>query len=58
MLNLKSDHFLSDNLINKFLMFNWDFQDDEIVDYFINFIKSLSLKLENYPIDLFYNNVM
>ena len=36
-------------------MFAWDLKDDETVDYFINFIKSLSQKLEKFPIELFYN---
>jgi hypothetical protein len=49
---------LSDNFINKFIVQNWDFYDDDIVDYYINFIKSLSMKMVSFPIDLFYNNVL
>jgi len=52
------DHMLSDNFINKFIVQNWDFYDDDIVDYYINFIKSLSMKMVSFPIDLFYNNVI
>ena len=44
-------------MINKFLTFDWNFSDDETVAYFINFIKSISLKLDDLPIELFYNMV-
>ena len=48
---------LSNNTVNKFLTYEYDFKDDDIVDYYINFLKSLSLKIFQYPIELFYNKV-
>jgi hypothetical protein len=38
-------------------MYPYDFMDDEIVDYYITFLKSLSLRLTGHPIQLFYNDV-
>ena len=36
-------------------MFTWDFNEPEFIDYYINFLKSISLKLKSMPIQLFYN---
>ena len=36
---------LSNNVVNKFLIYDWEFMDDDIVSHYINFIKSLSLKV-------------
>jgi hypothetical protein len=36
---------LSNNTVNKFLTYEYDFKDDDIVDYYVNFLKSLSLKI-------------
>jgi len=46
---------LSNNSINEFITHNFDFNDDETVDYYISFLKSLSLRLETIPLELFYN---
>ncbi len=39
-------------------MLDFDFNDEEFVDYYINFLKSISLKFVNIPIELFYNKVI
>ena len=49
------NYILSNNLINDFIGFEYDFTDDEILDYYINFLKSLALRMESNPIQLFYN---
>lgn len=46
---------LSNNVINDFIDFKYNFDDDEILDYYISFLKSLALRLETNPIQLFYN---
>ena len=53
----KIDYILSNNAINDFIMHKFDFDDEEIVDFYISFLKSLSLRLNTNPIQLFYNEV-
>jgi hypothetical protein len=48
---------LSNNVINDFISFSFDFKDEEIVDYYISFLKSLALKIPKIPIDFFLNEV-
>ena len=38
-------------------MHKYDFEDDEVVSYYISFLKSLSLRVGTYPLELFYNEV-
>ena len=52
------DFILSNNAINEFIMHKFDFNDEEIVDFYISFLKSLSLRLNTNPIQLFYNEVL
>ena len=42
---------------NSFLTFPFDFDDEEVVFYFTNFIKSLTQKFEKFPFQIFYNKV-
>ena len=51
------DYILSNNAINEFITHPYDFGDDEIVAYYISFLKGLSLRVEAIPLDLFYNQV-
>ena len=51
------DFLLSNNTINDFLSFSFDFKDEEIVDYYISFLKSLALKLPSIPTQFFLNDV-
>jgi len=51
------DYILSNNAINEFITHTYDFDDDEIVAYYINFLKGLSLRIEATPLDIYYNQV-
>ena len=42
---------------NNFIKFPFDFRDDEIVFYYINFVKSLSQRFDSFPLQIFYNQV-
>ena len=42
---------------NNFIKFPFDFKDDEVVFYYINFIKSLSQRFDSFPLQIFYNQV-
>jgi len=49
------NYVLSNNAINEFITHSFNFADDETVDYYISFLKSLALRLEVIPLELFYN---
>jgi len=42
-------------LINEFIEYSFDFSDEEILDYYISFLKSLALRIETSPVQLFFN---
>lgn len=50
-------YILSNNMINEFISYNFNFLDEEIVAFYITFIKSLTLKLGTIPVQLFFNEV-
>ena len=52
-----SNYIITHKIVNKFLKFNYDFRDEDIVFYYINFAKSISQKFDEYPLDIFYNVV-
>jgi protein CLEC16A len=52
---INSNYILSNNAINEFIMHTFDFDDEEVVDFYISFLKSLSLRLNTNPLQLFYN---
>ena len=52
---IKLDYILSNNNINEFLIYDWEFKEEDIVVYYVNYLKSLALKIHEYPIELFYN---
>lgn len=54
----KKDYILSNNSINEFIMHNYSFTDEEVVDFYINFLKSLSQRLSTNPLQLFFNEVI
>ena len=60
--NLKRQEMLnyvySHPVFNNFIKFPFDFKDDEILFYYINFIKSLSQKVDGLPVQIFYNQVI
>lgn len=47
-------YLLSNNYINECLSFNFDFADDELLDQFVSFLKSLSLRLNIQTIQFFF----
>lgn len=51
------DYILSHALLNEFIDYEYDFYDDEILDYFISFLKSLALKVNNSTLYLFFKEV-
>lgn len=38
-------------------MENYDFNDEEIMSNYINLLKSISIRIREYPIEFFYNEV-
>ncbi|KAJ6244002.1 hypothetical protein M0813_21260 [Anaeramoeba flamelloides] len=57
--NIKSEKsiyfLLSNNHINSIITHQFDFSNDEVLAYYISFLKALSLKVNNKTIKLFYN---
>jgi len=43
--------------LNKLISFNFNFYDEELVDIYIAFLKSLSLQINNETIRFFFNSV-
>ncbi|XP_064478520.1 protein CLEC16A-like isoform X2 [Ornithodoros turicata] len=48
-------YLLSNNHVNSILVHKFDFSDEEVMAYYISFLKTLSLKLNNHTIHFFYN---
>ncbi|KAI0218120.1 Protein CLEC16A [Lamellibrachia satsuma] len=46
---------LSNNHINMIILHKFDFSDEEVMAYYISFLKSLSLKLNKHTVHFFYN---
>jgi hypothetical protein len=59
MINIKSTtylyYFFSKNLLNDIINKDYTKYDEEFLSYYINFIKSLSLRLDEVSVQLFYN---
>lgn len=53
--DLYSDYLLSNNHVNSIIMHKFDFDNEEIMAYYISFIKTLSFKLNIYTIHFFFN---
>ena len=51
------DYLLSNNYVNQIICHKFDFSDEEILAYYISFLKTLSLKLNKNTIHFFYNEV-
>lgn len=54
---LPLDYLLSNNYVNSIIVHKFDFSDEEIMAYYISFLKTLSLKLNNHTVHFFYNEV-
>ncbi|XP_033751151.1 protein CLEC16A-like isoform X2 [Pecten maximus] len=48
-------YLLSNNHINAIIVHRFDFSDEEVMAYYISFLKTLSLKLNRHTIHFFYN---
>ncbi|XP_035746956.1 protein CLEC16A isoform X3 [Egretta garzetta] len=48
-------YLLSNNYVNSIIVHKFDFSDEEIMAYYILFLKTLSLKLNNHTVHFFYN---
>lgn len=48
-------NLFSANHMNDILSFNFDFQNEELVGYFISLVKSIALKLDNSLVQLFFD---
>ena len=60
MINIKSTtylyYFFSKNLLNRIINKDYSKYDEEFLSYYVNFIKSLSLRLDEVTVNLFYND--
>ena len=47
-------YILSNNYINEFLLYTYEFENDELLDQFVSFLKTLSLRMNEQTIQFFY----
>ena len=52
-----ADYLLSNNHVNSIIVHKFDFSDEEVMAYYISFLKTLSLKLNTHTVHFFYNEV-
>jgi protein CLEC16A len=50
-----TDYLFSNNHINELIIHKFDFSDEEVLAYYISFLKTLSLKLDKSTIQFFFN---
>jgi len=48
-------YMLSNNHVNEVICHKFDFSDEEVMAYYISFLKTLSLRLNKHTINFFYN---
>ncbi|KAG9477103.1 hypothetical protein GDO78_002479 [Eleutherodactylus coqui] len=51
-------YLLSNNHVNSIIVHKFDFSDEEIMGYYICFLKTLSVKLNSHTVHFFYNEVI
>lgn len=51
------DYLLSNNHVNSIIVHKFDFSDEDVMGYYILFLKTLSLKLNTHTIHFFYNEL-
>ncbi|XP_046735040.1 protein CLEC16A homolog isoform X2 [Diprion similis] len=51
-------YLLSNNHVNSIIVHKFDFSDEEVMAYYISFLKTLSLKLNVHTIHFFYNEIL
>lgn len=52
--NISSIKLYKTNIINKFILNEFDFKVEEIMDYYISFLKAISLKIDKETINYFF----
>ena len=52
-----ADYLLSNNHVNAIIVHKFDFSDEEVMAYYISFLKTLSFRLNKHTIHFFYNEV-
>ena len=52
------DYLLSNNHVNCIIVHKFDFSDEEVMAYYISFLKTMSLKLNVHTIHFFFNEVI
>lgn len=50
-----TDYLLSNNHVNSIIVHKFDFSNEDVMAYYILFLKTLSLKLNTSTINFFYN---
>lgn len=59
-MNIKQEtkryYLMSHPFLNKLIEFDYNFYDEEIVDIYVSFLKSLAVNLDKSSIHFFYNN--
>lgn len=55
LLFIPTDYLLSNNHVNSIIVHKFDFSDEEVMAYYISFLKTLSLKLNTHTIHFFFN---
>lgn len=50
-----TDYLLSNNHVNSIIVHKFDFSDEEVMAYYISFLKTLSFKLNGHTIHFFFN---
>ena len=53
----ETDYILSNNHVNDLIVHKFDFSDDEILEYYISLLKTLSLKLNPSTVQFFFREV-
>ena len=48
---------MSNNHVNSIIVHKFDFSDEEVMAYYISFLKTLSFRLNKHTIHFFYNEV-
>lgn len=51
----RTDYLLSNNHVNSIIVHKFDFSDEEVMAYYISFLKTLSFKLNTHTIHFFFN---
>lgn len=56
-INQNLNYLLSSPQINEFIIYYYNFTDDDIVDYYVSLLKSITIRMNKENVSLFYNEV-